>query len=304
MIDVQTKYQILTDSRTLAYCVYGNPLGVPVFYAHGGPGSRIEAAIFHDTAQKFGFRLISTDRPGMGQSTFKPKRRLLDYPADISELADNLGIEKFGVMGWSGGGAHTIVCGYALANRLLFNISMCGYTNFAELPGAAKMLNLKADQLSVSLSCRYPRLFKLIFDVMALTIRYFPEAYYKEIVKSVNGSDKTIASDPDFKAHFIADQKEAMIRGGKGVAVDAAVHYVDWGFRLQEIPVKVHVFHGIEDTLVPVAFANHLAARIPNCELHLLENKGHLFPVDHQDLIFETAQMELGNSMVGHKFNK
>jgi pimeloyl-ACP methyl ester carboxylesterase len=303
MINIETKYQILTDGRELAYCIYGDPQGVPVFYAHGGPGSRLEAAIFHDTAQKMGFQLISTDRPGMGQSTFKPNRRLLDYPADISELADKLGIEKFGVMGYSGGGAHTVVCGYVLADRLHFNISLCGYTNFAELPGAAKMLKLRADQISVSLSRRNPRLFQLIFDMMALSIRYFPETYYKEIVKSVNSSDKIIASDPDFKAHFIADQKEAMIQGGKGVAVDAAVHYVDWGFRLQEIPVKVHVFHGTDDTLVPVAFADHLAEGIPNCELHLLEKKGHLFPVDHQDLIFETAQMELENAKEGNKFN-
>lgn len=303
MINVETKSQILSDGRKLAYCIYGDPQGVPVFYAHGGPGSRIEAAIFHDTARKFGFRLISTDRPGMGQSTFKKNRRLLDYPADISELADELGIENFGVLGWSGGGAHTIVCGYELADRLLFNISLCGYTNFAELPGAARMLNLRADQLSVSLWRRYPLLFQLIFDMMALGIRYFPEAYYKELVKSVNSSDKNITLDPDFKVHFLADQKEAIIQGGKGVAVDAAVHYVDWGFRLQEITVKVHVFHGTNDNLVPVAFANHLAGRIPNCELHLLENKGHLFPVDHQDLIFETAQTEIEKAREGNKFN-
>jgi pimeloyl-ACP methyl ester carboxylesterase len=296
MINAETKYQTLSDGRTLAYCVYGDQKGVPVFYAHGAPGSRLEGAIFHDTAMKFGFRLISTDRPGMGKSTFKPKRRILDYPADISELADSLGIDKFGVMGWSGGGAHTTVCGYMLAVRLYFNISMCGYTNFAELPGAARMLNMRADQISVSLSRRFPRFFQLFFDLMAAGIRYFPEAYYNEVLRTGSSSDKTIASDPEFKAHFIADQKEAMIQGGKGVAVDAAVHYIDWGFRLHDIPGKVHVFHGTDDTMVPVAFANHLAEKMPNCELHLLEKQGHLFPVNQQDLIFKTAQMELENA--------
>jgi len=74
--------------------------------------------------------------PGWGNSTYLENRTLLDYPSDISELADALDIDKFGVMGWSGGGAHTTVCGYAIPERLRFNFSFAGYTNFAELPGA------------------------------------------------------------------------------------------------------------------------------------------------------------------------
>jgi pimeloyl-ACP methyl ester carboxylesterase len=293
MINVETNYYTLSDGRRLAYCIYGEPQGVPVFYAHGTPGSRLEGAIFHDTAKRFGFRFLSTDRPGMGQSTFKPNRRLLDYPADISALADDLGIEKFGVLGWSGGGAHTTVCGFASVDRILFNISLCGYTNFAELPGAAKLLTTKADQISVGLSHRYPRLFQLFFEMMAISIRYFPEAYYKGVVKAGNESDRVITANPEFKPHFLADQKEAVIQGSKGVTVDAAVHYVDWGFRLSEIPGNVHVFHGSEDTMVPLAFARHLSEKIPNCELHILEKQGHLFPVNHQDMIFEIAKSEL-----------
>ena len=84
-----------------------------------------------------------------------------------------------------------------------------------------------------------------------------------------------------------------MVQGGQGVTVDALVHYVDWGFRLNEIPGPVHVFHGTEDRHVPVAYAHHLAENIPHCQLHLLEGEGHLFPATHQDLIFETARAEL-----------
>jgi hypothetical protein len=40
----------------------------------------------------------------MGQSTFKPGRKLPDTPADICEPAEALGIKKFGVMRWSGKG--------------------------------------------------------------------------------------------------------------------------------------------------------------------------------------------------------
>jgi pimeloyl-ACP methyl ester carboxylesterase len=286
-------YHTLSDGRTLAYCIFGDSQGVPIFYAHGGPGSRLEGSLFHESAVRYGFRLIATDRPGIGQSTFKANRRLLDYPTDISELADALSIGKFGVMGWSGGGAHTIVCGYVLPERLLFNIALCGYTNFAELPGAANMLSTKADQISIWLSQRFPRMFQFFFDMMSMSVKFFPDAYYKEVIKAVNESDSVIMSDPAFKTHFIADQKEAFSQGSQGTAVDAAVHYVDWGFRLREVSCKVNVFHGVEDTFVPPFFAKHLAENIPKCELQLLERQGHLFPVDHQDLIFETAKLQL-----------
>jgi pimeloyl-ACP methyl ester carboxylesterase len=292
-LENKTRKHTISDGRQLAFCEYGDPNGHPVFYAHGGPGSRLEGALFHQAAAKHGLRLIATDRPGMGRSSYQPERKLLDYPADIAMLADQLGIEEFGAMGWSSGGAHTIVCGYKLAKRLTFCFPLCGYTNFVELPGAAQMLNTWMDRISVGLSQKYPRLFQLFFDLMALSVKYFPEAYYKEVARAVSSSDRDIMADPDFKAHFIADQQEAMIQGGKGVTLDAKVHYADWGFRLQEITGKVHVFHGTEDTMVPPAYAQHLAENIPNCELTLLEGRGHLFPVDHQDLIFESARAEL-----------
>jgi pimeloyl-ACP methyl ester carboxylesterase len=293
MIKAETKQHTLSDGRTLAYCQYGDAQGIPVFFAHGGPGSRLEGELFHDSAVKHGFCLIATDRPGMGQSTFKPNRQLLDYPKDILELAEAMGIDKFGVMGWSGGGAHTVVCGYALSKRLLFNIALGGYTNFGQLPGAADMLKAKADRISVRLSHKYPRLFQLFFDMMAFSVSYFPTTYYNSVASAVNQSDKEIMADPAFKRYFMADQKEAFAQGSRGVTVDAAVHYVDWGIRLSDITAKLHVFHSTEDTLVPVAFGKHLAENVPNCEFHLLDKQGHLFPATHQDLIFATAQAEL-----------
>lgn len=286
---VETKLHTLSDGRILAYCEYGDPQGRVLFYAHGSPGSRFEGAMFAQKAAEYGFRFIATDRPGFGQSTFNPERTFLDYPQDISELADALGIDKFGVMGHSGGGAHTAVCGYAIPERLLFNLPLAGYTNFAELPGAGDMLHTKADQLSVGLSQKHPHLFRFFFDMMAFSAKRMPNTYFKEVAKAGNETDRKIAADPEFKAHLIADQQEAMQQGGKGPTWDAKIHYLDWGFRLQEIQAKVIVFHGTEDYFSPFQFGQHLAENIPNCELHVLQGQGHFFVWDHQDLIFKTA---------------
>lgn len=290
---METRFLTLPDRRKLAFCEYGDPDGFPVFYAHGGPGSRLEGGIFHATAARFGFRLIALDRPGMGRSDFHAGRTLLDYPRDLAALADALGIARFGSIGWSSGGAHTTVCSHSLMQRLAFNISLAGYTNFAELPGAAGMLKAPADRLSVSLSRHTPRIFQSMFSLMHFFINRFPESYYTELLRTVNDSDHQVCRDPKFKAHFLADQKEAFAQGSQGVTLDAAIHYLDWGICLKDITGKFHLFHGTQDNLVPIEYARHIAAHAPGCVLHELEGMGHLFPVDHQDLIFQTARAEI-----------
>ena len=82
---MKTEHHTLADGRPLAYSEFGDPTGIPVFHAHGGPDSRIEGRIFDKAAQARGYRFIVTDRPGMGESTYLEGRRLLDYPL----LGDN-----------------------------------------------------------------------------------------------------------------------------------------------------------------------------------------------------------------------
>jgi len=113
---------LLSDGRQLAYIECGDPVGEPVFHFHGHPGSRLEALIASDAATRAGVRLIGVDRPGMGRSDFKPRRRLLEWADDIAALADALAIDKFAVEGTSGGGPYTAACAFKLADR----ITACG----------------------------------------------------------------------------------------------------------------------------------------------------------------------------------
>src|SRR5436190_19995009 len=92
----------LSSGDVLGYAEYGVGSGKPIFYFHGWPGSRLEAAFVHDAAIAAGVRLISVDRPGIGLSTFREGRKFLDWPATLSELVQHLGIQEFSVLGVSG----------------------------------------------------------------------------------------------------------------------------------------------------------------------------------------------------------
>ncbi len=126
----------LNDGRSLGYAEFGDPGGKPVFFFHGTPGSRLFRPP-DEITRKIGVRLITADRPGYGLSTFQPGRRILDWPADIAQLASHLGIHKFAVSGHSGGGPYVAACAYAIPERLTVAAVLSG-AGPADSPGARR----------------------------------------------------------------------------------------------------------------------------------------------------------------------
>jgi pimeloyl-ACP methyl ester carboxylesterase len=121
----------LRDGRTLGFAEYGDPAGNVLFYFHGYPGARVEARLLAEPAERLGTRLIGIDRPGIGFSTFQARRRFLDWPADVAELADKLGIDRFSVVGCSGGGPNALAYACRIPDRLI----ACGIVAGAGIAG-------------------------------------------------------------------------------------------------------------------------------------------------------------------------
>ncbi len=92
----------LKDGRKLGFAEWGDADGKPVFHFNGACGSRMERPA--DESVLAGVHYISTDRPGHGLSDFQPGRKLLDWPDDVTQLADYLGIDKFYALGYSRAG--------------------------------------------------------------------------------------------------------------------------------------------------------------------------------------------------------
>ena len=294
-MDGETSTHRLPDGRILAFREFGDPDGDPIFHAHGVPSSRLEGALLHDAACRHGFRVISTDRPGIGRSTYLPGRRLLDYPRDISSLADALGLARFGAMGASGGGAHTAVCAYAIPERLTVNVTVCPFTSFAEFPAPETLLS-GAEAVTWRMARISPVLVFAMCGSMALAVRGLGKRYEKwaaTAASNAEGPDGEVArSHPEKMAMMGRVTAEAFAQGGRGVAVDTMIQYSDWGFRLADLRGRIHLFHGTEDTLVPFEFGRFIADRAPHCELHALEGWGHFITLKSPDLVFETARRE------------
>ena len=265
--------------RRLQYSEFGDPKGIPVFYAHGTPGSRLEGLHFEQTARHFGIRLLCLDRPGIGGSDFVDYYNLLDFPRDVTALADHLELEEFGVMGWSSGGPHALTCAYALPERLRFAIVLASYTNFAEFEQARELL-WEHDQLAPTIALHSQFLFRTLLGMLRMAKLHAPGLYLDFIKRSAAGRDLEILQDPVLLADFMCSQDEAFRQGIAGVERDLMVEYIDWGYRLEEVQFPVLVLQGREDQFVPWQFAAHLGESLPQAEVEFLDGEGHLFPLD------------------------
>jgi pimeloyl-ACP methyl ester carboxylesterase len=133
----------LGDGRALAYAEWGDRQGAPVLLFHGTPMSRLWCPDENVTAASR-VRLLTIDRPGIGRSDVLPRRTFGDWPGDVAEFGDVLGIDEFGVVGWSAGGPYAAACAARIPDRLTgVAIGACralSRFNFAENPAAREEL--------------------------------------------------------------------------------------------------------------------------------------------------------------------
>jgi pimeloyl-ACP methyl ester carboxylesterase len=265
------------DDRRLGYAEFGDPHGKPVFYFHGFPGSRLEAEVVAKDAQRLGLRLVSVDRPGMGLSSFQPRRQILDWPEDVRRLADQLGFERFSVIGLSGGVPYAAACAYSIGKRMDNCILVSGLG-----PPELGMDGMKPIYRYLIYMARIVPVWLLRFVLWYLGGRYRGspegEAHLLDWYRSgSNEADMVILEDEEMGRLLIEAALEGFLQGTKGLAWDAKLIFKRWGFSLQDITFeRVYLWHGEQDDLLPVAMAERMAAYIPHCRPHYCAREGHL----------------------------
>ena len=260
----------LKDGRTLGYAEYGAPEGKPVFYFHGFPSSRLDWPLF-DTdaiAARLNARIIAVDRPGYGLSDFKRGRKMLDWPDNVIELADALQVDRFAVLGISGGGPYAAVCAFKIPERLTATAIVCGMGP-AEAPGAR-------DGTAMLLSGKSALMRKLLLMLMAMGLRRNPDRFLSQMKDAMAEPDKLLLAQPEVVQTFIYSMREAFRSGTRGASWDAVLYKRHWGYQLQDISMQIHLWHGELDTQVPVSVGQYVANAVPKCRAKFLPDEGHL----------------------------
>jgi pimeloyl-ACP methyl ester carboxylesterase len=275
-----TRTHQLPDGRKLVYLDLGDPGGSPFFYFHGLPASRIEGIAFHDAAQDHGYRVIAADRPGIGDSAYKPGRKFLDWPADVVHLADALEFDQFGVLGISGGGPFVSVCAYAIPDRLRFAVDVAGAAPLYRDAKLSRELSA-IDRVFARMGNLMPRWITDVgFRWLARKIRKMETGtqLIKLLGDQMRQPDRDVLSQEPWGAFFIRDIQHSFVQGTAGVTDEAVNLYTEWGFRYEDIACHVEVLHGADDGAVPFSFGEWKARTIPDCTFTPIEGEGHMAP--------------------------
>jgi pimeloyl-ACP methyl ester carboxylesterase len=264
----------LADGRALGYAEYGDPAGKPVFYFHGWPSSRLEAWVYHEAGVRLGARIIGVDRPGIGLSSYARGYTIARWPGDVSALADSLGIERFGVVGISSGAPYSYACARFIPERLTGAAVVSGVGPL-DIPEPGKYV-LKDELQAIWLARRAPWLARIVFGYVFSRMAKDPEKANASLREHMPESDRAVLADPAFSGFRGENLKEMSRHGVRGAVQTIALEGRPWGFTLEEIKMKVHVFHGESDSLVFPVTARYVAERLLDCELHMYPGDGHL----------------------------
>jgi pimeloyl-ACP methyl ester carboxylesterase len=282
MVEPRDEQQIrLRDGRSLGYAEYGLAQGPPVFYFHGFPGSRLDWSLTDPgDAAASRVRLIAPDRPGYGLSDASRGRTMLDWASDVEALADGLGIERFAVLGTSGGGPFALACASAMQDRVTRCGVVCGMGP-ASAPGAK-------DGVSWVLPGKPAPLRKVVIALMAMGVRKDPDRFVEQSKDSFAQVDAELFDDPTVPEAYVSGMTEAFRTGTGGANAEARLYPRDWGFSLEAIGTPVDLWHGTLDENVPISVGRSVAEELPDCQARFLEGEGHLtLPRNHVGSILD-----------------
>ena len=260
MTDVHEIDVPLPDGGTLHAYATGPEEGLPVVWHHGTPNIGSPPRPLFAEAERLGLRWVGYDRPGYGGSTPRPDRPVGSAAADVAAVVDALGIDRFAVMGHSGGGPHALSCAALLPDRVLAAVSASGSAPYGAtgLDWFAGMADPAA--LRASAQGREAK-------------EAFEEAEHEGEPGFTDADERALQGEWSW---FIEVVRPAMANGPAPMIDDDLALAAPWGFDPSSITVPTLFLHGGGDRIIPASHGEWLADQVPGAELMLLPEDGHV----------------------------
>jgi pimeloyl-ACP methyl ester carboxylesterase len=230
-----------------------------IVWHHGSPQTGVLLKPLLSAAADRGVRLVSYARPSYGGSSPLPGRDVASAANDVAQLADALGVDRFAVMGASGGGPHALACAALLPERVTGVVCLAGIAPFTEdfdwyagmvsdggLRSAAKGRQARADFAAID--------------------EFNHESFIPADWAALAGDWQSLGDD-------------AMLAGTAGPdgLIDDDVAFASvWGFDLAAVTAPVLLVQGALDRVVPPAHADWLSRRLRRSELWIRPDDGHV----------------------------
>jgi pimeloyl-ACP methyl ester carboxylesterase len=271
----------LADGRVLEYLTFGDPQGGPVVLFPGTPATAGCGALLADAATDAGVRLIAVSRPGYGASSASPPG-LASVGHDTVELMDELGLDRVGVHGTSGGGPFALALAAVTPDRVGRVVVSAGPGSYLEVGGlspaeAAAVARAEAGDRDGAWRLLRAEAAEQFGDAASASVSEFRARVFPSGAPSSGYFDR----HPEMAEVFVADMHRAVLRLD-GYVRDNLSWCGSWDIDLTAVTAPVLLSYGLDDFMVPSAHGEWLAARLPHAQLELR-------PGGHGDITFGLA---------------
>jgi pimeloyl-ACP methyl ester carboxylesterase len=272
-----TRVLATADGRRLGVLSTGPEDGLVLLFHNGTPGGLVASPDMTAAAAGRGLRTVMYARPGYGDSTARPGRRIADAAADAAAVLDGLGAREFLTVGWSGGGPHALACAALLPGRCLAAASLAGVAPF-QAGGLDWMAGMGPENVAEFTAAGQGQAVLTAFleEAAAGLGQVTGQQVAQEMGGLISAADRAVVT-AEFAEYLAGSFRLALRAGIAGWRDDDIAFVSDWGFPLEQAgAVPVAIWQGEEDRMVPFSHGAWLAGHIPGARAHLDRGEGHL----------------------------
>ena len=301
------KIRMPNSTRTISFSEVGDPTGFAVFVCVGMGLTRYVTGFYDELALTLGLRLITPDRPGVGDSTPIPEaeRTVLNWPDDVLYICQSLKITKFSVLAHSAGAIYALATALRMPGHIRGKIHLLApWIPPSQMESVVKMGSVPTSQ-RILRALPTPILKVANSSFMAATssslTTSLPRTHAKRAKKRTAAATTPRPADypdatniaalsppPDLgelekeRQQTYDDRLTANIwhlsTRNANPAVDLLVcleRERTVGFRYVDITREVVIHHGAKDARVPVENVRWLGVAMRRCEVRVLPTEGH-----------------------------
>lgn len=278
----------MADGRRIGYAEYGAEGGDAVLWFHGTPGARHQISPdVNAVAGGRGVRLITIERPGVGESTPHLHDRVIDFAGDVEQVADQLGVDRFAVAGLSGGGPYVLACAHAFPERVVAGAVLGGV--------APTRGDDAADGGLVSLASRFRTPLAMLREPLGFTmwgainlLQPVRGQALELYLRFQPPGDQRVFHLPGMKDMFLRDIAQGSRHRFHAVVYDVVLFTRHWGFSPRDVAVPIRFWHGDEDHIVPLVHGHHVAELMADAQVIERPGESHLGALAALDEVLDT----------------
>jgi pimeloyl-ACP methyl ester carboxylesterase len=270
--------------RRVRVAHYGNA-GFPlILYFHGSPSSRFDIRWGEDRGSKLAVHVAAFDRPGYGLSDHH-RFSAASVADDAVAVADQLGHDRFAVLGVSAGSVYAIATAAIHSSRVSAVGIGGGGAPYPEVPGALAELSegerrgldlIETDEDEAERLLAEPD--RQFVDVLA-----GDDEDVLNLWRTVmHPADVVLLGDPHFGPFIAATHRESLRQGQQGWARDNVIRMGRWNLDLGQVKAPTWLWYGEHDN---VSFGRWLEANIRDAKLVVFPDLGHFGVFQHWDAV-------------------